>query len=68
MKSLIVPIIGMAFIVALSFVNSAIECHAKWSEAKYNPLSGCMVNTHDGFIPESNVTVLHWTNQEDEIE
>ena len=48
-------------------IENAIECHAKWENAEYGAFSGCMVNTHDGLVPERNVIILHW-NDEGEIE
>lgn len=33
-------------------------CYAKWEDAKYELLSGCLVNANGIYVPEKNVIII----------
>jgi hypothetical protein len=47
-----------------SHFTNKIECREKWDDSVYGFWSGCKVNTKDGLIPERNVRVIHWIEEE----
>lgn len=52
----------------MASVKNAISCYSAWEKSKYNLIAGCMVKTQEGFIPEKNVIVIHWLNNEGDLE
>jgi hypothetical protein len=65
MKEYAIPLLIIIGVVTIVTAKNAIECAAKWPDSRYNLVSGCLVDTHEGFIPERNVIVLHWNDQEE---
>lgn len=45
------------------FVNRT-RCINSWSQAEYGPVTGCVVITANGKMPEKNVRVINWVYEE----
>ncbi len=59
MLEFLVSLAMLACIVLVGTVLSAGRCEAQWGEAgQWGLLSGCMVNTPEGWIPAENYRLV----------
>jgi len=57
-------LICMVCWLAFGYFANRIRCVNSWSHAEYGPITGCIVITENGKMPEKNVRHVNWIYEE----